>query len=276
MAVTQVVITEDRHFVLAADIRGMVHVFSMTDLLVGQADPGEPLGAIAAVGPRDQQSDRPRSLPLRLQGPTRRGTHTRHPPATLGQRQLSPRVGASKKRVLEGSLRVFSLADILESDSKGRVPGSYLLTESFKADCSFESASLKKRACKTHAGKVYLADGKKIVQVSISKLKVDTTYSFDYDVTAIEAHDQEVFCRSLEILVATSNGQLLTKKTGKEVKEFKPLSVLGLNLIEGFAPSALKYVPKFNVLVDLLHPANNERRVDSVGHHRDKNHKLHY
>lgn len=87
---------------------------------------------------------------------------------------------------------MFALADLLESDSKGRVPGSYSLTESFKAELSFETPCLAKRACKVHLGKVYLADGSKITQFSISKLKVDTSFAFDSEVTAIEAHDQDV------------------------------------------------------------------------------------
>lgn len=130
--------------------------------------------------------------------------------------------------------------------------------ESFKAEVSFETPRLDKRACKAHGGKIYLADGSKILQVSISKLKVDTSYSFDSEVTGIEVHDQEVVGESTKIIAATSLGQIWVKKTGKEVKEFKLLEVLGLNLLEGFSPSGLKYVPNFNVLVDLRNAASHK------------------
>lgn len=54
MAVSRAVITEDRSFILAADIKGMVHVFSVPDLLVGKCDLGESFCQITAVDISDK------------------------------------------------------------------------------------------------------------------------------------------------------------------------------------------------------------------------------
>jgi hypothetical protein len=89
---------------------------------------------------------------------------------------------------------VFALNELLEADSQGRVPGSYQLGDCCKAELAFEHACLGRRPCRFNGGKAYFADGNKIVQISLSKLKSDASFGFESEVTAIESFEQEVVC----------------------------------------------------------------------------------
>lgn len=89
-------------------------------------------------------------------------------------------------------MRVFGLTDILETDNKGKVSGSYRCTELIKSELSLEKNSTDRRPCKFHLGKVFIGDGNSIIQYNMAKLKVDTTFALGQPVTAIDAKDQDV------------------------------------------------------------------------------------